>query len=286
VRRARDRPPKLEPRVGASQPAAELTLAALIERAKLAGPGATGPGPTELRRTVERLVAGDRHGLGALAPLSGLTRVEAWAAITQTFGATAVVPVIDPACTEAGARAAVGRVRDVAEAGGRVALATAFPASMLPMHLAFARLAQSQGGEVVDLDDYGPIRADGRTPRWLRWIGGVAVVSDGRALFDTADAEAAREWMFVNPRPALVVADGPFAEVASEAGVEVVAFAGLERPGLAIAGARSGRCTIVPVRTDRSARDYAMLERLLGAAPGGRGGEGPTDDRLPARPDR
>ena len=274
MRRARDRPPKLEPSVGASSPPPELTIAALIERAKLAGPGATGPGPTELRRTVERLVAGDRHGLGALAPLTGLTHVEAWAAITRTFGATAAVPVIDPACTEAAARAAVARVRAVAEAGRRVALATAFPASMLSLHVAFARLAQAEGAEVVDLDDYGPIRADGRTPRRLRWTSGVAVVSDGRALLDTADAEAAREWMFINPRPTLVVADGPFAEVASEAGVEVVAFAGLERPGLAIAAARSGRCTLVPLRTDRPARDYAMLERLVSDPPPGRRGDG------------
>ena len=274
MRRARDRPPKLEPRVGESHPSGPPTLAALIERAKLAGPGASGPGPTELRRTVERLVAGDRHGLGALAPMTGLTHVEAWAAITRTFGATAVVPVIDPSCTEAAARTAVARVREVAVDGARVALATAFPASLLPLHLAFARLARSRGAEVADLVDFGPIRADGRTPRWLRWIGGVAVVSDGRALCDTADAEAAREWMFATPRPTLIIADGPFAEVASEAGVEVVAFAGLDRPGLAVAGARSGRCTFVPMRTDRAARDYGMLERLVEGPPGGPGGPG------------
>ena len=49
--------------------------------------------------------------------MTGLTHVEAWAAITRTFGATAVVPVIDPSCTEAATRAAVARVREVAVDG-------------------------------------------------------------------------------------------------------------------------------------------------------------------------
>jgi hypothetical protein len=116
---------------------------------------------------------------------------------------------------------------------------------------------------VVDLADFGPIRADGRTPRWLRWIGGVAVVSDGSALCDTRDGEAAREWMFAVPRPSLVIADGPFAEVAWESGAEVVALAGLDHPGLAIAGARRGRCTVVPLHTDRAPRAYAPIEGLI-----------------------
>jgi hypothetical protein len=120
---------------------------------------------------------------------------------------------------------------------------------------------------VIDLPDFGPIRADGRTPRWLRWIGGIAVVTDGRALCDTAGGEAAREWMFAVPRPALVVADGPFAEVAWEAGVEVVALAGLDRPGLALASAREGRALVVPMRTDRPARAYAPLEELIADMP-------------------
>jgi hypothetical protein len=131
------------------------------------------------------------------------------------------------------------------------------------LHLSFARLARASGGEVVDLADFGPIRADGRTPRWLRWVGGVAVVSDGQSLCDTQDGEVAREWMFAIPRPSLVIADGPFAEVAWESGIEVVAFAGLDRPGLALAAAIGGRCTLVPMRTDRPARNYQALEDLI-----------------------
>nr|MDP9334107.1 phosphatase [Actinomycetota bacterium] len=214
MRPARNRPPKLVPHAEASRPAPPLTLEALIERSKVAGAGGSGPGSTELRRTVERMVAGDRRALGELDPMMGLTLIDAWTAVTGAFGATADAPVIDASRTIAATRSAVARVLEAAARGARVAIATASPASLATLHLSFARLARANGAEVVDLPDFGPIRADGRTPRWLRWVGGVAVVSDGQSLCDTRDGEAAREWMFAIPRPSLVIADGPYAEVA------------------------------------------------------------------------
>ena len=265
--RARDRPPRLETNVGASQPAPPLTVAEILERAKVVGIGASGPGPTELRRTIERITMGDRRALGEIAPLAALTPGDAWSAVTATFGARSDAATIDATRTLAATAAAVLRVQEVARSGARIALATAAPASLLTLHLAFAGVACAYGGEVVDLSDFGPIRADGRTARWLRWVGGVAVVSDGRALCDTRDGEAAREWVFAIPRPALVVADGPFAEVAWEQGLEVVALSGLGRPALAIARARGGRCTVVPMHTDRPARAYRAIEDLVRAAP-------------------
>ena len=264
MRPARNRPPKLEPRAStASRPAPLPTLESLIEHSKIAGTGGSGPGSTELRRTVERMVAGDRRALGELDPMAGLTLIDAWKALTGAFGATADSPVIDASCTIGATRSAVSRVLEVAARGGTVAIATAHPASLVTLHLSCARLARANGGEVVDLADFGPIRADGRTPRWLRWVGGVAVVSDGQSLCETRDGEVAREWMFAIPRPSLVIADGPFAEVAWESGIEVVAFAGLDRPGLALAAAVGGRCTLVPMRTDRPARGYQVLEDLI-----------------------
>ena len=94
------------------------------------------------------------------------------------------------------------------------------------------------------------------------------MVSDGRSLLATDDPEAAREWLFVVGRPALVVADGPFATVAWEDGLEVVALAGPDRPALAPAAAAGERCTVVPMRTDRSPAAYGpLVERIVGGPP-------------------
>ena len=261
--RAKNRPPRLEPTASVAPEAPPPSREARLERAKVAGAGAAGPGPTELRRLLDRMVANDRRALGELAPMPHLTADEAWSAVTATYGADPAAPAIDAARTLEAVRQAATRIHAVGASGGRIAVATARPASLLTLHMAWSRLAAAVGAEVLDLVDFGPIRADGRTPRWLRWIGGVAVVSDRHALCETADGEAAREWIFAVPRPALVVADGPFAEVAWENGIEVVALAGLDRPGLAVAAAREGRGLVVPMRTDRPARAYRPVEELI-----------------------
>ena len=266
----RRRIPRLPPRnagVGArDQPTPEERLV----RAGIAGaPGGRGPGPTELRRYVACLVAGDRRALGAVGPIPGLTEDEVWEALRAVFGATPARPYIEPALTIAAARDAGTRLREVARRGGRIAFATSRPASLLALHLALARQACARGADLVELADAGPIHSDGRAGRWLRWVGGVTAVTDGNALYDVGGDEAAREWTFVVPRPSLVVADGPFAEAAWASGTEVIALAGLDRPVLALAAAAHDRCALVPAWLDRAPGDYAALEILLG---------GPGDD--------
>jgi len=275
--RARNRPPRLESRVGEVLPAPASTPAQLLERAKVAG-AANGPGRTELRRFVERIAGGDRAALGELAPFTNLTIIDAWAAFTSVFGATADAPGIDAERTLQAAHDARRRICEVSLTGGRIAFATAAPASLLALHGAIVRFALAAGAEVADLADTGPLRIDGRAPRYLRWIEGVAVVSDGTALCPTRDGEAGREWLFVHPRPALVVADGPFAEVAWEAGLEVVAFASLARGALAIPAARGDRCIVLPMRTDRAPRAYATMAAVF-SAPGARP-DGPEAPKL------
>jgi hypothetical protein len=284
VSRAKNRPPRLEPAVSVRTEAPPPTPEARLERAKVTGAGGSGPGPTELRRLLERIVANDRRALGQLAPMPGLTSDEAWSAVTATYGAEPATTAIDATRTLAAVRQAAARIHAIGASGSRIAVATARPASLLTVQMAWARLGAAAGADVVDVADFGPIRADGRTPRWLRWIGAVAVVSDGGALCETADGEAAREWVFAVPRPALVIADGPFAEVAWEQGIEVIALMGLDRPGLAVAASREGRGLVVPMRTDRAARAYRPIEEQIGGAsarpPGESGapGSGPGDE--------
>ncbi|MFM8972107.1 MAG: phosphatase, partial [Actinomycetota bacterium] len=85
------------------------------------------------------------------------------------------------------------------------------------------------------------------------------------SLLATDDPEAAREWLFVVGRPTLVVADGPFAAVAWEDGLEVITLTGPDRPALAPAAARGERCIVVPMRTDRPPAAYGPLVERFSA---------------------
>ncbi len=162
---------------------------------------------------------------------------EAWIAVHAVFGATIADPRIDPELTIAAMARAVDRIVEVASTGAHISLATSQPASLITLSLAFARLARSCGADVADDDDSPALRVDGRAARAIRWVDGVAVVTDGQSLCATRGPEAPQEWLFLVPRPALVVADGPFADVAIDAGIEVIALAGLDHCSLASASA-------------------------------------------------
>ena len=255
--KARNRPPHLEPKIGRPDVASPPTLAELLERSHVAG-RATGTGPSELRRMVER-AATDRP--------QPIVLEDAWASVEAIFGSTSEKPGIDPNLTIAAATRAVRRIVEVAGAGSPVALATSRPASLLTMHLALARLVLISGGDLVCDDDSGPLRVDGRTARRIRWIDGVAVVTDGSDLCATRGTEAPEEWLFLIPRPALVVADGPYADVAVDAGIEVIAPAGLDHCSLAIGPNRDRKCLVVPMWTDQAPAAYRpLLETALTAA--------------------
>ena len=86
--RSKNRPPRLEPATTVAREAAPPTPEARLEHAKVAGAGGSGPGPTELRRLLERMTLNDRRSLGELGPLRGLSTDEAWAAVSATYGAT------------------------------------------------------------------------------------------------------------------------------------------------------------------------------------------------------
>ncbi len=246
MRRPRNRPPHLEPTRGPERVVAPPTIEQRLARERVSGRAST-PAPSELRRLVER-ANGDHLDLDALAL--------AWSEVTRTFGATPSDPVIDPGLTVGAMHTACDRIVDVAGTGARVALATSRPASLLALHLALARLARSAGADIVEAEDSSPMRIDGRTGRWLRWFDGIATVTDGEALFPAHGPEAAREWLFLLSRPALVVADGPFADAALDAGIEVVALAALDHVSLVLGGRRP---LVVPMRTDRPPSAYRPL---------------------------
>jgi hypothetical protein len=218
-------------------------------RARVAGKSAE-TSPSAVRHAIEQLDA---------------SPPEAWAAVREVFGAGPDDAFIDVDLTIRSAHVAAMHIAAVARDGARIAFASAQPASFFGVHAALARLARVAGAEIDDADDAGPLRVDGRSGRYLRWVDGVAIVTDGDSLLGTKGREAADEWLFLAGRPALVVADGPFAVAATEARLEVVAFGGLDRVDLALPAAREQGCIVVPVHGGRSARAYVPLVGLLEA---------------------
>jgi len=254
---SRDRPPRLESRIGPQAVAAPPTLAETLERLHVTGRGVT-TGPSEIRRLVER-ATNEREPAVLLD--------DAWAAVEAVYGATRADPHIDSSRTISAARHAVSRIVDVAGTGANISLATSRPASLITVYLALARLARISGGDVADGDDSAPLRVDGRSARGLRWVDGVATVTDGESLCATRGLDAPLEWLFLVPRPALVIADGPYADAALDAGLDVIAFGGLEHCSLAVGRRRGQRCLVVPLWTDREPAAYRpLIEAALAAA--------------------
>ena len=255
--KSRNRPPRLETRVAPPPPAVPPpTLQEQLVRSHVAGPAAL-PGPSEVRRLVERAAERD----------PGVLLDDAWAQVEAVFGATIDSPLIDPDRTIGAARSAVRHLVDVASTGAPIALATSRPASLLTFDLALARLARISGGDVADDEDSSPIRVDGRASRAIRWVDGVAMVTDGESLCGTRGLEAPQEWLFLVPRPALAIADGPYVDAALEAGLDVIALGGLEHCSLAVGQRRGQRCLVVPLWPDREPGAYRrLIEAALTAA--------------------
>ncbi len=93
------------------------------------------------------------------------------------------------------------------------------------------------------------------------------MVTDGESLCSTRGLDAPQEWLFLVPRPALVIADGPYADAAVEAGIDVIALGGLEHCSLAVERRRGRRCDVVPLWADREPAAYRpLIEAALAAA--------------------
>jgi Phosphatase len=222
-------------------------------------------GREDVVEVMRALVRGDRQSRLGLDPFVSLTLDHTLAAAALVFGWDGDGPRarIDPARTVDGFNAACARVLEVARGGGRLAFATARPASLLGLHQALAAAAAGVGGDVLDAEQSPPLDARGRR---LWWIDGVATVTDGESLLADHTVASAEEWLFVLPRPDLVVADHCFAGTAAGMGHEVVAFADLDAIALAVASWRGMAVRVIPLDERRAPQAYAPLLELLDEA--------------------
>jgi hypothetical protein len=219
-------------------------------------------GRDEVTGTMRRVERGERAVLFGLAPLPGLAYEHVAAAVEAVYGWEGDGPRarIAPGRTVDGFTAAIARVLEVARGGGRITLATARPASLLPVYRRLAARSAAEGGDLLVADESGTVGPGGRR---IRWVDQVAVLTDGAALLADDSMDAAEEWLFTLPRPDLVVADHTYAGAASAAGLEVVAFADLDAVALAVAGWQGRALRVVPLDDRRPPRAYAGLLDLL-----------------------
>jgi hypothetical protein len=182
------------------------------------------------------------------------------------WGCDVRAPGINPEHTLRAATTAATMLARHASGRAPVALATAAPASLLPLHLRLARLARAVGAPVAEKGDSGPLRVDGRRARRLRFLDGVAVVTDGEHLYATRGPDVADEWLSALPRPALVVADGPFVLGALNRGIPVIAFAGLQALAVGMVASEQRQAVVVPVHVGQSPAAYAPLLHAIDGA--------------------
>jgi hypothetical protein len=210
-------------------------------------------------RRVAQNAPGARFGL---APFAGLTLDHVETAVATVYGWAGDGPRarIAPSRTVDGFTAAAMRVLEVARGGGRIAFATARPASLFPVYRRLGARAAAEGAHILTAEE--TTRFDPGNRR-VRWVDQVAVLTDGAALLADDSLEAAEEWLFTIAHPELVVADHQYAGVASATGLEVVAFADLDAIALAVAAWQGRAIRVVPLDDRRPPPAYAPLLDLL-----------------------
>lgn len=226
--------------------------------------GASRMGREEVRNVARRVARGETRVLLGLDPFDGLTPDDVYEALDAMWGwdHSSTRCSIDPDLTVEAAVGAFTRIADVARAGGRIALATGRPASMLSFYQRIARTARDAGARILTSDDAGRFTAAGRSHRRLWWLDGVAVITDGHDIVADDALQAGDEMLFAVGRAELVVADRGFAGHALRDGYDVVAFADLDAAALGVAAWRGLPVSLVPMGEGKPPAGYELLADL------------------------
>lgn len=276
----RGRPPRLDP---PTPPRAQVlpkprvvSARRSLVGARLAGV-ASPIGRSELEALVAGVAAGSTEaslGLDLAGPDRGRpAREEVWDALVEGWGCDPRARVVEIAVdrTVAAAGTAAARLAEIGAAGGSVALATSRPASMLGWYQELATHLEGVGVTVlrsnaaaVATPSTSGNSTSGRGPaRSIWWVGGVAVVTDGRSIRADDGVGLTDDWLFGAGRPDLVVADRGFAAAAAEAGHLTLAPADLDAVALEVAARRGAPLVTIPVDCGRPPEAYRALLGLL-----------------------
>jgi hypothetical protein len=177
---------------------------------------------------------------------------------------------IDPELTVDRLDAMAASLRAVAEAGGRVLVATGHPTGLLATHLEVARALLAAGCSLLAPNAVWQDVDRGGKPheRHVRHLLGVGVASQGANLLHTHSPVPMQTMLAAlaasgEPPPDLVMADHGFAGAAGAAGVRTVGFADCNDPALFAGEAEGDIDVCVPLDDNVMPHLYAPMTRYL-----------------------
>lgn len=240
--------------------------------------GAVQTTPANTWANIERLVAGDPDVTFGLDVWSDATVGEVADAVRSVCGADPRGGTdeqgpgwIDPAATITALERHVERLAAAAAQRLPVLIATGHPTGLLAHYMALARELQAAGCALLAPADGEAFDSDEGRRREVRYLDGVACVSDGASLRHTHRDEAMRAMLGQltadGDRPGLVVADHGFAGAAITAGLPTIAIADVNDVALPLAQVRGLTDAVLPLDDNLPPRTLVpvtgwMLDRL------------------------
>ncbi len=225
-------------------------------------------------RAMRRLADGDERSWFGLVPAKRYTFDEVLAVMVERVGvhpdpAYAEGPdTIDPDLTLDRLDAMARRLGRAARDREPVFLASGHPAGVLAIHLVVAAALHRAGCPLVTPAAGAMLEYAGKR-RQVRYVGGVAVVSDRGELNHTHSPVPMRHLLDAGLDASLVIADHGWAGAAAEAGFDVVCFADCNDPALPM-GEHEGKVAVcVPLDDNVEPSTYQPLSDLLVAAVAG-----------------
>jgi len=177
--------------------------------------------------------------------------------------------------------AAVGeRLRAARGGGERILLATGHPTGLMPVYMEIARTLVANGCKLVTPRSNERLRETfhgqvssawemaRRRGNRIRYLDGVAALSDGAHLYHTHDSWPMEMILEGIDPPDLVISDHGLAGAAIVAGIETLAFADVNDPALSVAKRRGLTEVVVPLDDNREPERYAAMTAYLAAAAG------------------
>jgi hypothetical protein len=232
-------------------------------------------------RNFGRMSSRDERYLFGLAPRGSWTPEEVLAVMVEKVGVHADPEhawgqdTIDPDLTLAALRRFRDRLARAADSRERVLVATGHPTGVLALHAPVAAALAARGCELVSAGELAAYRTPEGAHREVRYLAGVAMVSNRGDLCHTHSAEPVRLVLDAlaaagEGPPGLVVADHGWAGGAGRAGVPAIGYADCNDPALFVGEAEGAVEVAVPLDDNVAPLDYLPLAAwlLAGWAPG------------------